>query len=74
MTLAKQAARLQARLSEPRTEVDTAALRALMSAIGGTLSGESRKKLVPCPKCGAMCGVREMRYDHPKACTARSDA
>lgn len=28
-------------------------------------------KLRPCPKCGAMCGARELKYIHPKTCPKR---
>lgn len=49
---------MQALDQAPKADLSAAYQRRV---VGG---GGRPKTLRPCPKCGEMCGTRELRYDH----------
>lgn len=47
-----------------------AVLAGLVGRIMGAKSSRRQRVLRPCPKCGVLCGARELKYDHPSVCIA----
>lgn len=69
MTLIQQIAAIDHALSKPLTEESRAALQSLAGRIRALSAGAPRK-LRPCPKCGVLCGARELKYEH--CCTEKN--
>jgi hypothetical protein len=61
MTLTQHINAIRHKLTGDLSQAEIEDLSSLRSAIGGRLSRGTGLKLRPCPKCGKLCGAREMR-------------